>query len=219
MSEYRPQSHAGAPLLAIARLTVSGGTMVLVAYLALCACEARAGEIPGEIPRLQPDDLRPPPAPERKTFSVFGPPYASMTGPYALPEVNEAPSYPSKDFRPRGRSVYETDGHGPGEGNLDFNATVWQRLNEYRNRDRIRVLTLWESGASAVSLQTDHHGGPSLQWTSRLMNRGGATRGVLDRLFPVSVFTGSHTILGHSISSAPTRVPSTVPHNAPSAVP
>jgi hypothetical protein len=65
---------------------------------------------------------------------------------------------------------------------------VWQRLQEYRTRDRVRVMTLWESGVSNVSIQTNRKGDPSLQWTSRLMNRGGATRGLLDRWSPVSVF-------------------------------
>jgi hypothetical protein len=207
-------------MLATTRRKPGGRTLVSIALLALCACEALAGEIPGEIPRPLPDDLRAAPGP--KPFSVFGPPYASISGPYALPEPSEAPSYPAKDFRPRGRSVYETDAHPSGEGNLDFNATIWQRLNEYRSRDRIRVLTLWESGASAVSLQTDHRGGPSLQWTSRLMNRGGATHGVLDRLFPVSVFTGSHVLSGHPTpSTLSTRVPNTLatPHSSTPAIP
>ena len=66
--------------------------------------------------------------------------------------------------------------------------TVWQRLAEYRTRDRVQVLTLWKSGASTVSLQAGKKGSPTLQWTSRLMNRGAATRGLLDRLFPVSAF-------------------------------
>jgi len=66
--------------------------------------------------------------------------------------------------------------------------TTWQRLQEYRNRDRVRVMTLWESGASNVSIQTNRKGDPSLQWTSRLMNRGGATRGLLDRWSPAQVF-------------------------------
>ena len=59
-----------------------------------------------------------------------------------------------------------------------------QRLQEYRSHDHVRVLTLWDTGASAISIQTDHKGDPSLQWTSHLFNRGGATQGLLDHLFP-----------------------------------
>ena len=68
--------------------------------------------------------------------------------------------------------------------------TVWQRMSEYKSRDRVRLLTLWESSASTVSLQAGKGGDPSLQWTSRVMNRGGSTRGLLDQLFSVS-FVGA----------------------------
>jgi hypothetical protein len=65
--------------------------------------------------------------------------------------------------------------------------TVWQRLSDYRSRDRVRVVTLWETGGSSVSLQAGKKGDPSLQWTSRLMNRGGATRGLLDQVLSASL--------------------------------
>ena len=67
---------------------------------------------------------------------------------------------------------------------------VWQRLSEFRTRDRVRVLTLWQSGLSSVSLQAGTKGNPSLQWTSRLMNSGEAAHGLLDRLLPASSFGG-----------------------------
>jgi hypothetical protein len=60
-------------------------------------------------------------------------------------------------------------------------------MSEYRSHDRVRLLTLWESSESTVSLQAGKRGDPSLQWTSRSMNRGGSTRGLLDRLFAVSL--------------------------------
>ena len=44
---------------------------------------------------------------------------------------------------------------------------------------------------ATVSLQAGRHGDPSLQWTSRLMNRGGATLGLLDRVFSVSLARAS----------------------------
>lgn len=71
------------------------------------------------------------------------------------------------------------------------NTTVWQRLAEYRSQDRVRLLTLWESRGSAVSLQAGKHGDPSLQWNSRVMNHDGSTRGLFDRLLSVS-FGGAH---------------------------
>ena len=62
--------------------------------------------------------------------------------------------------------------------------SVWQRLSDYKSHDRVRLLTLWESPGSTVSLQAGKRGDPSLQWTSRLMNRelGMPGRGFLRRL-------------------------------------
>jgi hypothetical protein len=119
----------------------------------------------------------------------FGLP-AALTLPrdYSLPPAAESHAFSSTDFRPRGHSIFDTD---PSIANandrLMVDKTVWQQLQEYRTRDRVRVMTLWESAASNVSIQTNRKGDPSLQWTSRLMNRGGATRGLLDRWSPVQV--------------------------------
>jgi hypothetical protein len=108
---------------------------------------------------------------------------------YSLPPTADIRSFSGRDFRPRGHSVFDTDPSITNDNvNLMSNRTVWQRLQEYRNHDKVQVITLWESGASAVSIQTNRKGDPSLQWTSRLMNRGGATRGLLDRWMPVTVF-------------------------------
>ena len=119
------------------------------------------------------------------------PPPISAPHADALPVVSEPAAYSSKDFRPRGRSVYDADPSGSADDNLTFDKTIWQRLNEYRTRDRVRVLTLWESGVSGVSLQTDRKGNPWLQFTSKLNTRGNATHGLLDRLIPVTSFTGN----------------------------
>jgi hypothetical protein len=79
----------------------------------------------------------------------------------------------------------------------------WQRLGDYRAQGRVQLLTLWQSPRNMVSLQTGRHGGPSLQWSSRGMNRGGATRGVLDRLVASSLgSTGLRAkIAAHSTDS------------------
>jgi hypothetical protein len=121
-----------------------------------------------------------------------------------------------KDFRPRRGSMFATEPRATNFNDpLEFDKTVWQRLQEYRTRDRVRVLTLWESTASAVSIQTDRKGGPSLQWTSRWMNRGGATRGLLDHWMPASMFRFSHSPPPH----AQTTIPPAQPHIGASAIP
>ena len=103
-----------------------------------------------------------------------------------LPETQ---TYPSREFRPHGPSLLEKN---PVQSSTDEapmlrGTTVWQRMSDYRSHDRLRVVTLWETGGSSVSLQANRKGDPSLQWTSRLMNRGGSTRGLLDQWFSTSV--------------------------------
>ena len=79
------------------------------------------------------------------------------------------------DFRLRKDTVFDTDPavNAFGDAPMLQGTTVWQRMSEYKSHDRVRLLTLWESSGSTVSLQAGHHGDPSLQWTSRTMNRGG----------------------------------------------
>jgi hypothetical protein len=115
--------------------------------------------------------------------------YAAVPSSYQTVDLPVFKSFPAAEFRPRGHSILEKD-----SGLVDAEdapmlrgTTVWQRLSDYRSRDRVRVVTLWETGGSSVSLQAGKKGDPSLQWTSRLMNRGGATRGLLDQLFATSL--------------------------------
>jgi hypothetical protein len=155
----------------------------------------------------------------RETFSTtalpeftkhYTPSDPLLTAPseYELPEIPEIKSYSTTDFRPRAHSIFDSDPrlNVPVDGlGSNKNKDLLQQLQQYRSRDHIRVLTLWDNGASAVSIQTDHKGDPSLQWTSHLFNKGGATHGLLDRLFPVSVFGGA-TPITRSASSQPSRV-------------
>ena len=138
--------------------------------------------------------------------SLFSVPRFSAPLSYPLPLVSDPKSLSAQDFRPRGRSILDRDFQvNVADGALIDDTTVWQRLAEYRTHGRVRVLTLWESGASTVSLQAGKKGDPSVQWTSRLMNRGGATRGVLDHFFPV---IGTHESgAGHGFSHSASPQP------------
>jgi hypothetical protein len=169
----------------------------------ILACDALAGDAAELGPKTRVDDL----TATHSTKSFVGPLFAPplyLPGTDALSIPAEIKSYSAKDFRPRGRSVLETDPRGPAVDNLQFDATIWQRLNEYRNRDKVRVLTLWESGASSVSLQAGHKGGPSLQFTTHLTSRGGETHGLLDRLFPISVLRDG---IARTLEPRPTSSP------------
>jgi hypothetical protein len=99
--------------------------------------------------------------------------------------------FSSSEFRPRGPSILTAAGApdyiSDDPSRAMSNATTWQRWREYRTRDRVRLLTLWESSASSFSLQASKKGDPSLQWASRVFNREGATRGLLDRVLAIAI--------------------------------
>jgi hypothetical protein len=107
---------------------------------------------------------------------------------FAAPTATaDGPAFSATDFRPRKRTIFDSDFNSFGDAPMLRGTTVWQRMSEYKSRDRVRLLTLWESSGGTVSVQAGKRGDPSLQWTSRTMNRGGSTRGLLDRLFSVSL--------------------------------
>ncbi len=141
-----------------------------------------------------------------------------------VPEKSQhsEPQFSASEFRPLKPSM--TDAPPPAEGEA-LNQTeplrstsVWQHLADYRSQGRVQLLTLWESKRSSVSLQAGHHGGPSLQWTSRLMNSGGATRGLLDRFVASSLGAaglGSKSVARNSNATAANKVINLVPASRP----
>jgi hypothetical protein len=128
-------------------------------------------------------------------FGVFRKPSPPTTALLESPGIFTAPAaageqgFSATEFRPRKRSVLDSDPvvSSFGDAPLIRGSSVWERMSEYKSHDRVQLLTLWETTGSSVSLQAGKRGDPSLQWTSRLMNRGGATQGLLDRLFAVSL--------------------------------
>jgi hypothetical protein len=149
--------------------------------------------------------------------------FASMAAPgnFAAPATEGDQAFSTTEFRPRHRAIFDNDiaASAFGDAPLLRNTTVWQRMSEYKSQNRVQVLTLWESSGSTVSLQAGHRGDPSLQWTSRLMNHGGSTQGLLDRLFSVS-FAGANTGLHNATRSqiAP-ATPKPVSAGTPAVVP
>jgi hypothetical protein len=167
----------------------------------------RAGDAPAaEQMPVDPAALKPEPAGLHQHAALSVPMFAAPDS-YSLAGLPETKTFSTKDFRPRGHSILDSDPHLNLEDDaLVHDTSVWQQLSDYRVRDRIRVLTLFQSHASELSLQAGKGGAPSLQWTSRLSNWRHDSRGLLDRLFPVTVSSESNGLhgLGHSagISSA-----------------
>jgi hypothetical protein len=195
MSEFRPSNHV--PLLDLAagcngireRMLVG-----LVLFTLVRTGEALAGDQASITnATLDPDvgNLRQSSPPAR----------ALITAPefFAAPTAADSQIFSTTDFRPRRRMVFDRDptANSFGDAPMLRGTTVWQRMSEYKSHDRVRLLTLWESSVSTVSLQAGKRGDPSLQWTSRSMNRGGSTRGLLDRLFAVSL-AGAGNRLRHA---------------------
>lgn len=108
---------------------------------------------------------------------------------------NKSPLF-GGEFRPRGKSLSDIDEATASreyEGLPTLHATNgWQRLKDFKVRGGVRLLTLWESKFSTLSLQAGHGGSPSLQWTSRGFGGGtasgaGSSHGLLDRLFSTTI--------------------------------
>jgi hypothetical protein len=142
-------------------------------------------------------------------FRLSLPPAPALTTPLdslSAPADTDHRTFSATEFRPRKPTVFDSDPAVTAFGDTPLlrNTTVWQRLSEYRSHDRVRLLTLWESNNSTISLQAGRRGDPSLQWTSRLMNRGGSTQGVLDRLFSTSL---AHAGMGLRSLSRSNNVP------------
>jgi hypothetical protein len=128
--------------------------------------------------------------------------------------VTEADSFSATDFRPRAHSVFEADpAKGASSGSLApmlQSTTIWQQMAQYKSQDRVRLLTLWQTRGSSLSLQAGKHGGPSLQWSSPWMAREGAAGGLFDHLFSPSMRAS-----GNAWRTSPVRPPAAVPATKP----
>jgi hypothetical protein len=171
------------------------------AMVVLCCLLSRAGCALAEEPRVEPrsnggrpaPDRAPPTGPAReparsdlhldfapssKAEPRFDQPLDRKQQPFA------APGEWGTEFRLRGQSLSSPQ---PAALGLDTAPTLhatnaWQRLEDFKARRGIRLLTLWENKFSTISLQTGKSGNPSLQWTSRSFSSGDASHGLFDRL-------------------------------------
>lgn len=185
-------AHDDAQVCCNTRYTGACGSM-LVGLLILTivrASDALAGEqVPPTFSAARPDLNAARQFTTTSAFMLPLPRYQAVPSSYQAVDLPVLKSFSAAEFRPRGRSLLEKDSPlvDAEAAPMLQGTTVWQRLSDYRSHDRVRVVTLWEAGGSTVSLQAGRKGDPSLQWTSRLMNRGGATRGLLDQMFSTSL--------------------------------
>jgi hypothetical protein len=115
----------------------------------------------------------------------------------------DAEAYSPTEFRPR-RSGFDRMDSARTEGPIIDTpmlqgTSVWEQLAEYRSQNRVRLLTLWQTKGSSLSLQAGKRGAPSLQWsTPWVHHEGGSSRGLFDRLLP-----GPRTGTGNSRGTLP----------------
>jgi len=174
-----------------ARCSRDGILLTLVLYAMVRAGEALAGDQAATTAAKPLPDARAerPPAPAAVVQPSSAQQPAAATLPASLFSTDRAfadgEGFSASEFRPRKHSVAAaesaaSEGFGADTPMLQ-GTSVWQRMAEYKSQDRLRVLTLLETRGSTLSLQAGKRGGPSLQWSSRSMNRDGATHGLLDR--------------------------------------
>jgi hypothetical protein len=139
------------------------------------ATQALAGDQPSHADsalKHEPHDLR-------ALQSAATPPFVSVN-----PLAKDA--FSATEFRPRRHSVMDLDSPRSGafiiEAPMLRNTSVWQHMADYKSQGRVRLLTLWQTGGSSLSLQAGKGGAPSLQWSTPWVHREGASRGVFDHL-------------------------------------
>ena len=164
--------------------------MVLAVYGAAGGSEACAGESAPELEMPRPQaaaPLLPPPLlapPSMFAPAAFAPSLASA------PAALEPEAFSATEFRPRKRGLLEVTAGGRESTLRDMprlqDNSFARQLPQFKSQDRLRLLTLWQSHASSLSLQAGKRGAPSLQWSTPWMHRDAGSRGVFDHLLSVS---------------------------------
>jgi hypothetical protein len=83
--------------------------------------------------------------------------------------------------------------------------SVWQQMADFKSQDRVRLLTLWQTRGSSLSLQAGRRGAPSLQWSTPWVRREGKSQGLFDRLLAVPARAAANNL--RSSTARPAGVP------------
>ncbi|HTD73995.1 MAG TPA: hypothetical protein VK652_10750 [Steroidobacteraceae bacterium] len=130
-------------------------------------------------------------------------PGAKSSALFALPiSFDEPRAFSATEFRARRQGLGGADPAKRESSVIDapmLDSSVARQWRESKSQGRVRLLTLWQSSLSSVSLQAGKHGMPSLQWSTPWMHRDVASRGLFDRFLTVSPRSGG----GGSRSNVP----------------
>jgi hypothetical protein len=114
----------------------------------------------------------------------------SFPAPFAFSAPPAMPAFSPSEFRPRKPGPFEDAAAASEASVIDApmlrDTSIARELCEARSQGRVRLLTLWQTRASSLSLQAGRRGAPSLQWSTPLMHRDAASPGLFDRLLAVS---------------------------------
>src|SRR5271170_4940350 len=166
MSEFRPSSDAPQSGDAASCNCLRDRMLVgLMLFTLVRASEVLAGE-QASITNTSLD----PDVANLKYVSPRAPAPTAAPGNFTAPPAGDYKVFSATEFRPRKQTVFDSDQtiNSFTDAPMLRSTTVWQRMAEYRSKDGVRLLTLWESRGSTLSLQAGRRGDPSLQWTSRL---------------------------------------------------
>jgi hypothetical protein len=120
--------------------------------------------------------------------------------PFAFVPPPEAHAFSPTEFRARkpgllGATV-TTDQAFAMDAPMLRDTSIARGLSEAKSQDRVRLLTLWQTRASSLSLQAGKRGAPSLQWSTPWMHRDATSRGLFDRWLAVSPRSFGSTVRG-----------------------
>src|SRR5580658_882893 len=114
----------------------------------------------------------------------------SLPAAFAFSAQPNIPAFSPTEFRPRKHGLLEAEAARSEDSVIDApmlkDASIARELSESKTQDRARLLTLWQSRASSLSLQAGKRGAPSLQWSTPWMHRDAASRGLFDHLLNAS---------------------------------
>lgn len=158
------------------------GLLAMLVLYGLLPCDAFAADQSQDVPA--PRDLG-----GRKLQSRL--PEHFFPAPFAYEPARAEPQvFSATEFRPRKRGLLDAEPARNEASLIDApirrDTSLAREIAEFKTQDRLRLLTLWQNRASSLSLQAGKHGAPSLQWTTPWMHRDVNSRGLFDRLLPVS---------------------------------
>jgi hypothetical protein len=108
---------------------------------------------------------------------------------YSAKPLTDVEVFSATEFRPRKRGLAADIARSPEfaiDAPMVHGTSLWQQMADYRSQEGVRLLTLWQTRRSSLSLLAGKHGAPSLQWSAPWVKREGTSRGLFDHLLAIS---------------------------------